>query len=1115
METDPLQNYHELYTPAYYNPQDKMPTTFNDILRIRKVFFTPEKPRKTPQQRTSGVTDVMERFGQRQTVKLEHLFPCKKQEKMKPFALFVVLSSTDPKNKNNLYRYVRPLFWEVAAYPLDHLAELTNQYTSVDLMNGKNKKNEHISVLDLLVDGDIIAVESIQQWVNPKNSREMGEKKALEKSDKFCVGDYRIVEHNQVTCPTLIVPQKAYPKYTMYPTGNRTNIRPVLLLQRIMESVFQTEPQQQQKDMPDFFYRTFKTILTKPFDKWMSLLPSLRSDSYGKPFFKDYLYEMLFPAIQRSNPPYFLRPMVLSTDDPIRMSDVVTEDVDESIKAVIAANKFEEYNQTRDQRWILLKITSKPTDDKAFASIIVETKTDVGSTWKIGSYVKVLGLPYNNPLVARIAYNQKQKNDVTIIRLKFYGNACLSSTEERENGEDEGDENEDIATEIVKIDPLFLSKIPTGELTINLEETWIAARLIKSSSYHPILSHIPLFPNTEFDSELRNVASYYLQQVDQMRQQLTPRPGDPRPLATPAFQDFPHTLELDFGKLLRSPGQVTEEQRLVLQYMLNSPLSKGKVLHIDAPFGSGKTSTIAAAVLLYVRYEQYKKADVKVVFLTEKNFAAASFLLYLEQNGQYIDGAHIRPLYIPSKSFSETLADDTDSKFCVNKLMMKLFSEELRRHDQNNSIPKDRTDAQFEDFSVMFKYVHSLNPEFSLSTRSDNNNLLHSPTRVRWESALRLLIRLYRPTIIISTISVLENYSITLNEFPTVTIIDESTMLSTGTILRLRGLLHEWATNSFWIFLGDTRQIGPYCHLRQLDHISSRSVCQDMLECSNVYRVQLTWVFRCHPHITAVVSRAMYDGTLKSPETLKLNHYPQYSPSTPLQYTLPKKKKGLRFFTKPSHAEQHSDSWYNTEEAEQVVAQAERLVTHWKNCRPKDRDTVITLLTPYLAQYTELQRLVNLSSVLKPCYTTSSNRPLASPRFKIRISTVRAFQGQKSDAVLLSVVRDINDNCKEEDLISVNKLTVLSALTHKAYPSFKLRISTVRAFQGQTSNVVILSVVRDVNETYEDDDELHKLTVLSALTRSRKFTQIFLPSTTAACSIMWKQIITLSDDIVV
>jgi superfamily I DNA and/or RNA helicase len=196
------------------------------------------------------------------------------------------------------------------------------------------------------------------------------------------------------------------------------------------------------------------------------------------------------------------------------------------------------------------------------------------------------------------------------------------------------------------------------------------------------------------------------------------------------------------------------------------------------------------------------------------------------------------------------------------------------------------------------------------------------------------------------------------------------------------------------ILAGDPKQLGPVITsklCRKLGHATSfmeRLTQRDVYardESSKVYPAylitKLVQNYRSHPAILKLPNELFYDGELiPSGDKFKTHDMTKW------EY-LPNKKFPVLFHAIDGEnlRESNSPSWFNIEEAQQVVTYVERLV---RETKPPVKGEEIGVITPYARQAQKIRLAL-------------SSRNLRD----IKVGSVETFQGQERRCIILSTVR--------------------------------------------------------------------------------------------------------------
>lgn len=208
-------------------------------------------------------------------------------------------------------------------------------------------------------------------------------------------------------------------------------------------------------------------------------------------------------------------------------------------------------------------------------------------------------------------------------------------------------------------------------------------------------------------------------------------------------------------------------------------------------------------------------------------------------------------------------------------------------------------------------------------------------------------------------------------------------------------LLDVKAPNSQLILAGDPKQLGPIttskiCEsyglgVSLMERLSQRSVYQRNAETNqypNDLLTKLVRNYRSHPALLKLPNEMFYDGELVCSADMMVTH------SMARWEHLPTPGFPILFHSIQGEnlREANSPSWFNPQEAQQVVAYVNLLL---RETRPPLRQEEIGIITPYARQAQKIRAALEVSQ----------------PGHEIKVGSVECFQGQERRVILLSTVR--------------------------------------------------------------------------------------------------------------
>ncbi len=208
-------------------------------------------------------------------------------------------------------------------------------------------------------------------------------------------------------------------------------------------------------------------------------------------------------------------------------------------------------------------------------------------------------------------------------------------------------------------------------------------------------------------------------------------------------------------------------------------------------------------------------------------------------------------------------------------------------------------------------------------------------------------------------------------------------------------LLDMKSPNSQLILAGDPKQLGPITtskicasyglDVSLLERLSQRSVYQRNQE-NNLFPhdllTKLVRNYRSHPILLKLPNEMFYEGDLESSGDMMVTH------SMAKWEHLPKSGFPILFHSIQGEnlREGNSPSWFNPQEAQQVVAYIDLLK---RETKPPLKDDEIGIVTPYARQAQKIRAALEISH----------------PRNEIKVGSVECFQGQERRVIVVSTVR--------------------------------------------------------------------------------------------------------------
>jgi superfamily I DNA and/or RNA helicase len=209
-------------------------------------------------------------------------------------------------------------------------------------------------------------------------------------------------------------------------------------------------------------------------------------------------------------------------------------------------------------------------------------------------------------------------------------------------------------------------------------------------------------------------------------------------------------------------------------------------------------------------------------------------------------------------------------------------------------------------------------------------------------------------------------------------------------------LLDTRSPNSQLILAGDPKQLGPIttskiCEsyglgISLMERLSQRSVYQRNEETHQYPHDLLTKLvrnYRSHPALLRLPNEMFYDGELVCSADRMMTH-------TMARWEhLPNPGFPILFHSIQGEnlREANSPSWFNPQEAQQVVAYVKLLL---RETRPPLREEEIGIITPYARQAQKIRAALQVS---------------LPGQDEIKVGSVECFQGQERRVIILSTVR--------------------------------------------------------------------------------------------------------------
>ncbi|EFO96480.1 hypothetical protein CRE_20977 [Caenorhabditis remanei] len=943
------------------------------------------------------------------------------------FALYVVVQS-----ENNWFAAV-PESILVPSEPLRALKKVQLQHGSIDILNRTfvNNNNETLecSHLNRLLVGDRIQVFDVVE--------------TKIKDDWIAtVKEYAVIERTFTYSSAVAVKKRGGEGvHTVYPIDSKlAQILPGAPFSSNLCRYLGVET------LPDCFY-IGSVHWFVPYTK-VFRFPLGTTNEYDDPQFISALTDIITPFTDSEDyaPSTPALKVVSCLKGSMRMFEQMLEDNVQTgilwksvLTCEIIANNTQRCN---DSRYLRFRVEEKEkTSDNLLFLTLSTSAVMPPNHWKTNDSVRMAGAGHKNPVYGRVEqfYNDgtSQKNLLVVGVRDFCG---VDATGEG-----------------------FTSKQGFKAIANVAVGRFIVLDQVTTSLYDPLFAesfeNVHLLQET-LDTELcRSFRTDWARPDDQqVNENFIHVEAQEHPEAAPDLAPDPTIAEVEydinasreaFKKRLGFDPKPEQYEFLQCTMACSTEAFRGKTLFVNSAFGSAKTSTTVAATVTCASITPHKV----FVLSAKKNHAVVSYCEKLPRDLP----AGVKIVVLQSKHFLDGIrAVKTvyDFELLMSEEFRKFFSP-LTRTDIKR-LAHDAENAK--KMAAMWRFVNSQRDIVEKPFRKDLTLVFNNVANPKFVSrVLRAeFYALYKPNIIIGTTQMVLEHFAQFHLSPALLCIDESGVMSAPEFLLLRRRFRHWISDALTILLGDREQLPPYNVISPLTKYLGVTI-NTLLANSDIPKIEFNWSFRCHPHVTHVLSSVFYQGRLLHGKDKSVDKYQQYGNIGGIHPFMPHQSEGIRFHPHVFRSMETATSFANLDEAEMILGAVNDLIS-WKGT-PKDAKIVI--LSPYLPQVAYLTRRIDEIRLLKD---------------RVTASTIRAYQGRQTEVSRKSFTFSLTFLCIQIVFIS---------LTCSQFPQKRAR--------------------SDANEeNYKQS--IDRALCLSAISRSTEFSMVFCHKVFVSYENIWKEV---------